>query len=68
MLALARDNLREVDGRIEQLQADLFTYDDDEVIGPVQSGQVDNMYERSLDARRRTEHLDVYEPEEADDE
>jgi len=61
MLALARDNLREVDGRIENLQRDLFAYEDDEVIGPTLTGQIDNMYDRALEARRRTEHLDIYE-------
>jgi hypothetical protein len=66
MMALARDNLREVDGRIEALQADLFAYDDDEVIGPGLTGQIDNMYDRALDARRRTEHLDTFQ--EDDDE
>ena len=66
MLALARDNLREVDGRIEGLQSDLFAYEDDEVIGPTLTGQVDNMYERALNARRLTEHLDAYQ--EDDDE
>ena len=61
MLALARDNLREVDGRIENLQRDLFAYEDDEVIGPTLTGQIDIMYDRALEARRRTEHLDIYE-------
>jgi hypothetical protein len=61
MLALARDNLKEVDGRIEGLQADLFAYEDDEVIGPTLTTQIDNMYDRALEARRRTEHLDIYE-------
>jgi hypothetical protein len=61
MLALARDNLREVDGRIEALQAEVFAFEDDEIIGLMLTGQIDNMYDRAFDARRRTEHLDRYE-------
>lgn len=61
MLAATRENLRVVGERAEAVQVEVFNFDADETIAPFIATQIDNLYDRAMDARRRTEYLDHYE-------
>jgi hypothetical protein len=67
MLAVARENLANVDARAETLQRLVFDYEDDEHLGRDMTWHVDRVFDAALAIRRQTERLDTEQPGEHDD-
>jgi hypothetical protein len=67
MLAVARENLANVDERAEALQRQVFTYDDDEVLGRDVVWHVDRVFDAALAIRRQTEGIDPTEGDPTDE-